>query len=79
VPVSGGNNRVIERPDEPPLHILEVSRVGEIEVPHMAQYSNPRGRARSHAGDDSYLPEPARVMAPGRDRHRSGRGESYGW
>jgi hypothetical protein len=45
----------------------------------MAQYSNPRGRARSHAGDDSYLPEPARVMAPGRDRHRSGRGESYGW
>jgi hypothetical protein len=32
VPVGRGDDRIIQRPDEPPLHVAEIGLVGEIKV-----------------------------------------------
>ena len=39
VPVGRGDDRIVQRPDEPPLHITKIGLVGVIKIRHFAQCS----------------------------------------
>ena len=35
MPVGRGDDRIVQRPDEPPLHVAEIGLVGVIKVRHI--------------------------------------------
>jgi hypothetical protein len=39
MPVSCRDDRVVQRPDKSPLHVIKIGLIGVIEVRHVARYS----------------------------------------